>query len=112
MAINKTALSPSAAQIKREIKAWVKHFSFLGVDYGRWYIGVTNNPKVRINAHRCKIKDEPYMWYAWYAYSKVNALAIERYFHELGMLETSHPGGPAENTRYVYVFKRFPTGLE
>ena len=43
---------------------------------------------------------------AWDAGSKINALAIENYFHQKGMRGLSKsPGGVRISSRYVYIFK-------
>ena len=41
----------------------------------------------------------------WDADTKPNALAIELYFHELGMMDKKGGGGAKSNSTYVYVFK-------
>jgi len=99
-------------QIIRKINAWAKKNSTLEIDYKRWYIGVTNNEQARKSKHKSAIGGDIYFWQAYNARSKKLALAIELYFHNKGMLETKLPGGTAEDTKMVYVYKKYPTILD
>jgi hypothetical protein len=49
---------------------------------------------------------------AWDAGTKSNALAIEKYFHDLGMKDKASSGGAVETTKYVYVFKINPNMMD
>lgn len=102
----------TTTKIKKQIEKYVKENSNFFVDYSRWYIGVTNNPEIRKNQHKSLNNKEPNFWKHWYCYSKENALEIEKYFHKKGMLETSKTGGVAEDSKYVYVYKKYLTILD
>jgi predicted GIY-YIG superfamily endonuclease len=102
----------TTTKIIRQIEAYVKQKSTIIIDYKRWYIGVTNNPSIRKSQHKSLNNEEPYFWKHWYCYSKENALTVEKYFHKKGMLNTSKQGGTAENSKYVYVYKKYPTLID
>ena len=88
-----------------------EHSSFT-IDYTRWYVGVTNNPLSRKNAHKSILGHEIFFWKHFYCKSKLIALAVEKFFHDKGMLEKDLQGGTASNTYYVYVYKKYPTILD
>lgn len=102
----------TTTKIIKQIEAYVKQNSTIYVNYSRWYIGVTNNPEIRKSQHKSLNNEEPYAWKHWYCYSKENALDIEKYFHQKGMLETDKTGGVADDSKYVYVYKKYPTILD
>ena len=99
----------TAKNIIPEFIAWVNIHSAVFSDYGRWYCGITNSPPTRKAQHQSSIQSEPYAWFHRNAGSRRIAEAIETYFHEEGMLDHDSKGGSAENSKYVYIFKKKPT---
>ncbi|HAT76217.1 MAG TPA: hypothetical protein DCS19_05075 [Flavobacterium sp.] len=92
---------------------WVKKNTIIEpADYSRWYVGVTNNPKVRKQGHKSKFGKEPYCFNPFYARTKNIALEIETYFHQKGMKEKDLKGNVKENSWYVYVFKKNKSFLD
>ncbi len=106
------ALTETEKQIRRKIEAWVKENSTLSVDYSRWYVGVTNNENARKSQHKSQQGKELYFWQSFNARSRKLALAIELHFHKKGMLEKDVPGGTAQDSKLVYVYKKYPTILD
>lgn len=101
--------NPKIASIKRAIENYIstaKGRSDFFVFYRNWYCGVTNNETKRKAEHKYDKKIPAMYFHAWDAGSKVNALAIESYFHGKNMRgESKSPGGVRQSSRYVYVFK-------
>jgi len=102
----------TAKTIKKFINNHVNEHSNFKIVYSRWYVGVTNNPTNRKNAHKNTNQKEPYFWVHFNCRSKNIALAIEQFYHDKGMLETDHQGGTANDTYYVYVYKKHKTILD
>ena len=101
--------TPTAKSILRAINKQVKEHSSLVVHYSNWYVGVTNNPAVRKNGHGSKNKEAVYFWEHYNARSLGIAMAIEKHYHAKGMLETGKTGGVAADSKWVYVYKKYPT---
>lgn len=99
----------TAKKIIRKIEYWVKKNSTISVVYGNWYVGVTNTPHIRKGQHKIKIETEPYFWQEYNARTKEIALAIESRFHRKGMKESHKTGGVRAESKYVYVYKKYPT---
>lgn len=99
----------TAMKIIRKIEYWVKKNSTISVMYKNWYVGVTNAPHIRKRQHKTKIETEPYFWQEYNARTKEIALAIETRFHKKGMKESHKTGGVRTETKYVYVYKKYPT---
>ncbi|MBI3517974.1 MAG: hypothetical protein HY062_01270 [Bacteroidetes bacterium] len=107
------ALSTETAKsIIKEIKKWVNQHSNLIVDYERWYCGITNHPPTRKAGHKYDIEAEPYAWQDFNAKSRRIAEAIETYFHNLGMKDHDTKGGSAQDSKYIYVYKKHPTWFD
>jgi len=96
--------------IKRAIENYIhpaNSRSGFYVNHTNWYCGVTNDETRRKAAHKYGKNITALYFKAWDAGSKTNALAIERYFHSLGMLgQSKSSGGVRSSSRYVYIFKR------
>jgi len=99
----------TAKQVIKLIEQHLKEQSSFKIDYTRWYCGVTNNPSSRKSNHKAKTKHEPYFWIHYYCRSKNISLAIEKYYHDKGMLETDQKGNVQEDSYYFYVYKKYPT---
>ena len=99
----------TAKKIIGEIKAHTeKHAKLVSADHSRWYCGISNDPNVRINGHKYKNQKEPYAWKEWNAKSRRIAEAIETYCHlTLKMKDKDTKGGSAEDSKYVYVYKKY-----
>ncbi len=94
-------------RLKRRIRKWVRYHSFLWVRYSRWYVGITNSPRLRKAQHANANGKKPRHWMVWDAGSCKNALAIERYFgaYGCGMKGGKVKGNAKRNSRFVYVYK-------
>lgn len=99
----------TAKQVIKLIEKHLKEHSNFIIDYNRWYCGVTNNPIKRKSGHKTKNKTEPYFWTHYYCRSKNISLALEKYYHDKGMLETDQQGNVVEDSCYFYVYKKHPT---
>jgi len=99
----------TAKSIVRKIEYWVKKNSTVYVEYKNWYVGITNKPHKRKAGHKTNIKAEPYFWQEYNARSRQIAEAIEKRFHDKGMREARHAGGVRMDSKYVYVYKKYPT---
>jgi len=104
--------TPTAKAILRSAERWVNAHSKIIVNYGNWYVGVTKDPGKRNAEHKSKNRREPAYWKAYYARSRAIALAIEKHFHDKGMLETGKIGRAEEDARHVYIFKKHLTLLD
>src|ERR1700749_4849761 len=102
----------TAKSILNKIKNWSRYHSTWEVDYSRWYCGITNKPHIRKNQHKHSNKADPYAWVEYDAKSKRIAEAIETYFHKLGMKDSDSKGGSVIDSKYVYIYKKRPTGLD
>lgn len=102
----------TAKEIISEIKKWTRKHSIIDVDNTRWYCGITNNPPKRKSGHKYDIEAEPYAWKNFNAKSRRIAEAIETHFHRLGMKDHDTKGGSAEDSKYVYVYKKHPTWFD
>lgn len=99
----------TAKSIVRKIKYWVEKNSTVFVDYSNWYIGITNKPHIRKSQHAVNIEGKPYFWQEYNARSRQIAEAIEKSFHDRGMKEKRHAGGARDDSKYVYIYKKYPT---
>lgn len=99
-------------RITQDIEAWLNTNSTLFVKYRNWYIGITNDPAARRLKHKNKLKTDPYFWKSFYTCNVRIASAIETHFHKKGMLESDKKGGVTDDSKYVYIFKKYPTILD
>ena len=104
--------STKAKSIISKIEKWVSDYSIFGTNYGKWYVGVTNDPKIRRAAHNHVNKADllASSTFAWSVYDTGSvdlACAIETHFHEKGMLDKDSKGGIKSSTKYVYVYKKY-----
>lgn len=101
--------NPKIGAIKRAIINYISTGSGRStwyVDHSNWYCGVTNDETKRKSQHKYTKDISALYFRSWDAGSKTNALAIENYFHKLGMRGLSKSaGGVRTSSRYVYVFK-------
>jgi hypothetical protein len=105
-----TPLQTDTAQsIIRRIEYWVKKNSTFFVEYSNWYIGITNKPHIRKSQHTTNIEGKPYFWQEYNARTRNIAEAIEKRFHDKGMKDARHVGGAKSDSKYVYVYKKYPT---
>lgn len=103
------ALSSDTAKIIiGKIKRWTLKKSVGWVVYEKWYIGITNNPNARATTHK-SANGHLYFWKEYNAKSRRIAEAIETYFHKKGMKEKDLKGGAREDSRFIYVYKKYPT---
>lgn len=102
----------TAKEIIKDIKRWRMKNSILEIDYSRWYCGITNNPYTRKNQHKSKNGSDPYAWLELDARSRRIAEAVETYFHDRGMKDSDSKGGSAENSKFIYVYKKRPTWFD
>lgn len=103
--------------IQKSIIASIKRHcaknSVLEMDYERWYIGITNNPPRRKQEHENeKNLIVAYKFEYWDARSSINAINIEKYFHDIDMLEYRGSRGAKKDSKYVYVFKLNSHGFD
>ena len=98
----------TAKSIIAKIKRWMLKNSTAWVKYSNWYIGITNNPTARASAHR-SANGHLYFWKEYDAKSRRIAEAIETHFHKKGMKEKDLKGGAKDDSRYIYVYKKYPT---
>jgi predicted GIY-YIG superfamily endonuclease len=75
------------------------------VRYSNWYIGITNNVKIRKAQHQKNKNIAALHFKAWNTDTKKNAIEIEKHFHALGMRDKASIGGAKDSTTYVYIFK-------
>ena len=104
----------TAKKIISEIKAHTqKHAKLINADHSLWYCGITNDPDARNKGHKSANKEEPYAWKEWNAKSRRIAEAIETYCHNtLKMKDKDTKGGSAEDSKYIYVYKKHTTFLD
>ena len=95
-------------RIKRKIKRWVRAKSLFWIRYSKWYVGITNNPNLRLSQHRTGKLRKPRFFMAWDAESLFNARTIEKHFGQLGkgMKGGKALGNVRKTTHWVYVYKR------
>jgi len=95
------------AGIKGAIEKWVARNSFIYVEYGNWYVGITGNPSSRKSDHNTANFLGVRRWKVWDAGSLQNARAIEEYFgaNGKGMDGGRVTGGVTTKSRYIYVYK-------
>jgi hypothetical protein len=75
------------------------------VNYGNWYVGITNNVTLRRIQHQKSKKIPALHFRAWNANSKINAIEVEKHFHGKGMKDKACVEGARDTTTYIYVFK-------
>ncbi|GHT35483.1 hypothetical protein FACS189434_13360 [Bacteroidia bacterium] len=95
--------TPTYIKIVGKIENHIKDNSVM-VDYSLWYVGITNNPKIREKQHNLTYKNKMYL-HICYAYSKEIGNQIEKYFSDKGTINKPIIGGAKKNSFYVYVFK-------
>lgn len=102
----------TAKETIKNIKKWCNRHSTIEIDYKRWYCGITNKPNKRYNQHKNSNNADPYAWVSYDAKSRRIAEAIETYFHNLGMKDSDSKGGSAENSKFLYIYKKKPTWFD
>jgi hypothetical protein len=87
----------NARQIADQIEFYVR--SVL-MGYSNWTIGITDDPRRRMNEHQ-RVGRDVRRWRYWQTASEEDARAVESYFIKLGM-----DGGVGGDTdgRFVYIF--------
>jgi hypothetical protein len=95
-------------RIRRHIKRWLRTNSFGWVRYAKWYVGITNNPNLRLSQHKTGKWRKPRFFKAWDAASLLNARTIEKHFGQLGkgMAGGKVLGNVRKTTRWIYVYKK------
>lgn len=89
------------AKSEEEIKSDIKNFiSKNGGSYSDWYVGITEDPKRRLEQHGAKDA-----WIYRQAASDEVARRIEKYFVEV-LGTDGAPGGGDEDAVYVYAYKK------
>ncbi len=81
-----------------------EHRSIYGGSFSQWYIGITDNPKRRLEEHEQRydhILNPNY----WTANSKEIAAQVEKWGLNQNM--QGNTGGGNGNSYYVYIFKPF-----
>lgn len=98
--------------IKRDIKRWVSENS-VTVQNWRWYCGITkHSDRTRIVQHIREKGIEGLCWHPWNAGTFENAHEIEVYFSGIGMANAPTTGGATSESKFVYVFKQYPTLID
>ncbi len=112
----KLPILPSKTKTYRSINAkisdWVSKNSFLYIDNSRWYSGITNNEERRKIEHKIKNQADIKCWKCWDAKTKRIASALEDSLHRRGFSNAPFSRGAKETSKFIYVYKKFPTGLE
>ena len=67
-----------------------------------WVIGLTNDPKRRIGEHKTLIKHEPRHWRIFVCDSYFDALALEKYFKDIGY--NVGTGGTSTDSINLYMY--------
>jgi predicted GIY-YIG superfamily endonuclease len=98
----------TAKNIIREFEKWALKNSTGWIVYSNWYVGITNNPNARKSAHN-SANGHLYFWLEQNARSRRIAEAIETYFHNKGMKEKDLKGGAKDDSKYIYIYKKYPT---
>lgn len=98
--------------INAQITKWVEQNSILYVKRGNWYAGITNNENRRKIEHRIKNQDKIWCWKCWDAKSLRIANALENSLSRRGFSNAPFKGGAKSTSKYIYVYKKFATGLE
>lgn len=76
---------------------------YTGSNYGRWRMGITNEPTQRRAKHDSEGKDTS-RWRHWSAGSKESTRLIEAHFLDKGMRGGTGGGREADPPKFVYVF--------
>ena len=83
------------------LKAMIKaHIEETGGDYSDWYVGISEDPKNRLDQHNVSDENFPR---TWDTESEQRARDIEDYF--VNVLETQGDTGGGDRPTYVYVYK-------
>jgi|SRR5690606_8433140 len=98
--------------INAQITKWVYDNSILYVNNGNWYAGITNDLNRRKIEHTVKQKDKLWCWKCWDAKSLRIANALENSLSRRGFLNAPFKGGAISTSKYIYVYKKFASGLE
>lgn len=99
--------------IVAKINAHIRANSTMGyVNYSRWYVGITNDVKIRKSKHNQTFPNNMYFQF-FDAGTMDTANQIEAHFSKnKGTINDSGKGGAKENSIYVYAFKAEPTWVE
>ena len=93
------------AKGKKEIISEIKHhISKEGSPYAAWYVGVTEQPQIRLFDDHSVDKDNGW-WIFIPAQTSLVAREIERYFLEALGADGGPRGGDRE-ARYVYAYRK------
>lgn len=98
--------------INSQISAWVNKNSVLWTDKGRWYAGVTNDEKRRKIEHTVKNDEKMTAWKCWNAKTLRISSALEDSLSHRGFSNAPFTRGAKETSKFIYVYKKFPTGFE
>lgn len=96
-------------KVLSEIITWVNDNSTIIADPPRWYAGITNDQKRRNKEHRIKNARDCKYWKYWDARSLRIAVALETALKELELCHEDGQRGANINSRFIYVYKKFPT---
>jgi hypothetical protein len=99
----------TAKSIIRKIEYHVFKNSTAWIVWSNWYIGITNKPHRRKSQHIVDLKGKPFFWVEYNARSRDIAESIEKRFHDKGMRDARHAGGARNDSKFVYVYKKYPT---
>ena len=109
-------ISPTQTKTYRSINAqitkWVDENSILFINKGNWYAGITNDTNRRKIEHAIKNNDKIRCWKCWNAKSLRISNALEDSLSRRGFSNAPHKGGAIATSKYIYVYKKFATGLE
>ena len=95
---------------RKEIKNWISENSTLVISNSRWYVGITNDANRRKIEHQVKNNKKCTFWKVWDMKSVRLSLSLETSFHKQGLLDKDTKGGYDKITsKYIYVYKKFPT---
>jgi len=73
---------------------------------------MTNKTNSRKSNHKNTMPNGIPFWKKIYCQNKKIAESLETSLHKLGFLETDIKGGIDENSKYVYIFKKYPTVID
>jgi hypothetical protein len=92
------------SSLRASIKRYVESNSLLFTDYSNWYIGITNKVGTRKGQHQNNHGRQFKLFKHWEADSARDAADVEREFQDAGMHGAG--GGWAQDSYYIYVYKR------
>ncbi len=99
-------------KVRKEVNEWIDQNSFLQVDKSRWYVGITNDGNRRKKEHEIANNRKCKYWKLWDMKSVRISLALETSLHKEGLLDKDVKGGYIKDSKYLYVYKKFPTIID